>query len=326
METDPLVSVVTVTYQSEEFIGPCLESVFAHAEVPFEIIVVDNASTDATLERAITADPQALLLALPANRGFAAATNVGAAHASGPYLLLLNPDAQLLPGALPALVEYLEANSGAASAGPRLAYGDGTPQDAAFSYPTLLMGWLEFFPHPARLLHTRWNGRLDARDDRPVEIDHPLGACMLVRRSAWDDVGPMDEGFFMYCEEVDWCMRAKARGWSIVQVPTATAIHHGGKSAEKSPVSLLYLYESRRRLHRKFRGPIYRVLSALITRLGLHRERQRLRERRAAASGLDPLADERIAAIDRVLKPLASPFGRGRPSARRGSRTGEGGS
>lgn len=261
--------------------------------------MVDNDSTDGTRER-LSSRADLTWIPLDSNRGFTAGVNLGAQRATAPFLLFLNPDAELTAGALPRLHAHLVADPLVAAAGPRFVYPDGSPQDGAFAYPSLLMTWLEFFHRPGRLLHTRWNGRLDARDDRPVSIDYPLGACMLIRRAAWNDVGGFDEGFFMYCEEVDWCMRAKRRGWRIDQVPTATVVHHGGASAQQNPDSLVYLYTSRRRLHHKHRGPLFRFLAELITRVGLRRERRRLLADAASS------AEHRVAAIDRVLHPSGS--------------------
>lgn len=291
------VSIVTVTYQSEGYIGPCLRSVYEHAGAPFEAIVVDNASSDAT-RRIVAHDfPEVRLVAMDQNRWYTAGANAGAALASGDYLLFLNPDAELTEGALRRLLAYLESESTAAVAGPRLVFPDGSPQASAFTYPSLLMTWLESFPHPGRLLDTRFNGRLSSSDGRPISIDHPLGACMLVRRAAWEEVGPFDEGFVHYCEEVDWCMRAKRRGWGISHVPTAAVVHHGGASTAAAPgVSLEHLYASRERLHTKHRGPIFQMAARFIARLGLAQERRRLRSA-AASDG----AAARLAAIERVL-------------------------
>src|SRR5438309_10128694 len=217
----PVVSIIIVTYESEHYIDRCLKSVYEHAGVPFEAIVVDNASRDAT-RRIVSDEFSAVgLVAMDANRWYTAAANAGAARSRGTYLLFLNPDAELTPDALPRLIAHLEREPSVGAAGPRLAFPDGTPQASAFTYPSLLMTWLEFFPHPGRLLETRLNGRLASGDGQPVPIDHPLGACMLVRRDAWEDVGSFDEGFLHYCEEVDWCMRAQARGWRISHVPDA---------------------------------------------------------------------------------------------------------
>ena len=303
------VSVIVVTYQSEGFIGRCLRSIEEHAGAAHagttttEIVVVDNGSSDGTLDEARAGSATASLLPQGVNRGFAAATNVGAAQAHGAYLLLLNPDAELLPDALPSLLAYLEKHPEAAAVGPRLIYPDGTPQDSAFTYPSLLMTWLEFFPRPGRLLHTRINGRLSSRDGRAISIVHPLGACMLIRRTAWDDVGPLDEGFFLYCEEVDWCVRARKRGWDIAHVPSATAIHHEGRSAATArSASLVRLYASRKRLHRKHRGWLFQGLATFITTFGLTRERSRLRRRRDEGHSAPIDTDARIEGIERVLQ------------------------
>jgi N-acetylglucosaminyl-diphospho-decaprenol L-rhamnosyltransferase len=299
----PTVSIIVVTYQSQNFIGSCLRSVKKHAGMQVETIVVDNASTDATLERIREADGDAEFVPLRRNTGFAAASNVGASLARGRYLLFLNPDAELLPEALPRMVAYLDASPCVAAVGPRLIYADGRSQDSAFTYPSLLMTWLEFFPRPGRLIHTRLNGRIASPDGQPVEIVHPLGACMLVRRAAWDQVGPFDRGFFLYCEEVDWCMRARARGWTIVHLPSATAIHHEGRSAANArAASLVHLYTSRARLHRKYRGRLFQAAATFITTLGLaHTLRQLIRQYRRGPAGEDSDVAARIEGIERIL-------------------------
>lgn len=293
------MTAIIVTFNSEASIGPCLRSVQAHALEQTEIVVVDNASNDASADIVRRIAPHARLHLLPTNRGFAVAANLGVRDAGGRYLLFLNPDAELAEGALPALVGHLEDNPAVAAAGPRLVHPDGSPQDAAFTYPSLLMTWLEFFPRPARLLGGRLNGRLVSRDGRPVAVDHPLGACMLVRRSAWEQVGPLDERFFLYCEEVDWCMRARQAGWTVSHVPAAHVRHQGGASAASAPgPSLVHLYRSRLRLHRKHRPPWFRAVARFITCVGLAQERRRLLQGGDHGS----VADERLAALERAMR------------------------
>jgi GT2 family glycosyltransferase len=301
----PAVSVIIVTYQSHETIGACLASIAAHAGVPVEAIVVDNASTDGTCELARDQFPHARIVHETHNRGFAAACNAGARLASAPDLLFLNPDAELRPRALRLLAEFLRRSPRIAAVGPRLVYPDGAEQDSAFDYPSLLMTWLEFFPRPGRILHTRLNGRITSPHGAPVAIDHPLGACMLIRRAAWEDVGPFDEGFFLYCEEVDWCLRAKERGWQIWHVPTATVTHHGGvSSASARAASLVYLYRSRQRLHAKHRGRAFRLAARCITRLGLTQERRRLRRLQARSTNVSTDIAARLAGIECALQVL----------------------
>ncbi|OGG46548.1 MAG: hypothetical protein A3F84_18650 [Candidatus Handelsmanbacteria bacterium RIFCSPLOWO2_12_FULL_64_10] len=295
----PDVSVLIVTYQARAFIDHCLKAVKAQTGLTIETIVVDNASPDGTGDHIKRVHPDVSFTQADENSGFSAGVNRVARQAHGRHLLLLNPDTELRPDTASTLAAYLDTHPEVGAVGPRLANSDGTPQDAAFAYPSLLMHWLEFFPHPARLLHTRWNGRLDSRTDEPVEIDHPLGACMLIRRAAWDQVGPLDEGFFMYCEEVDWCMRARDAGWRIMQVPTTTVVHWSGASSKQNPESITYLYASRRRLHHKHRGALFRVAAAVITRMGLMQERRRLRQ--ARTQGTDPTAVLRLEAVEQVL-------------------------
>jgi GT2 family glycosyltransferase len=299
-------SIIIVAYESRATIAACLISIADHAGIPVQTIVVDNASSDGTAELVREGFPEVSLLPQPTNRGFAASCNIGAGVATAPYLLFLNPDTELLPGALPELARLMEAAPRVAAAGPRLVYPDHTPQDSAFRYPTLLMTWLEFFPRPGRLIHSALNGRISAQDGRPVPVDHPLGACMLVRRGAWDDVGPFDEGFFLYCEEVDWCMRAKAAGWEVMHVPTATVVHHGGASAASAPAaSFAHLHASRARLHAKHRGRGFQLAARWITRLGLAVERRRLcrLQRQPRTSGAPQIA-ERLAGVERALQTL----------------------
>jgi GT2 family glycosyltransferase len=167
------------------------------------------------------------------------------------------------------------------------------------------MTWLEFVPRPGRILHSRLNGRISSSDGAPVAVDHPLGACMLVRRSSWDDVGPFDEGFFLYCEEVDWCMRARARGWGIVHVPGAIVVHHGGVSAASArPASMAHLYRSRQRLNAKHRGRAFQVAARWITRLGLAQERRRLRRLQAIPATPPPDVAARLDGVERALQLL----------------------
>ncbi len=301
------VSIIIVSFESRETIAACLASISAHAGVPVETIVVDNASTDGTLDLVRQRFPGVRAVAQRENRGFAAGCNRGAELASAPYLLFLNPDAELCPGALEILLAHLEATPRVAAAGPSFRFPDGTPQEGAFTYPTLLMTWLEFFPRPGHLLHGRLNGRIVPRDAIPIAVDHPLGACMLVRRVAWEDVGPFDEGFFLYCEEVDWCMRAKRRGWEIHTVPTATVVHNGGHSAAAVPgSSLTQLYRSRRRLHAKHRGRAFRLAARCITRIGLMQERRRVRRSLALANGSSLGVAQRLEGIERALQELSS--------------------
>jgi GT2 family glycosyltransferase len=193
--------------------------------------------------------------------------NRAASLATGSALLVLNSDARLEPGALQRMLDLLDRQPRAAMVAPALYYPDGRPQPAAFRFPGLLQTALDLRPID-RLMDTRLNGRV--RSARPTTIDHPLGACMLIRRTAWDTVGALDEGYFMYMEEIDWCRRARARGWQVWHHPGARVIHHGASSTSQQPDRMLtQLWLARLRYYRRFSGPTYNRLIHILVRVGL---------------------------------------------------------
>lgn len=171
-----------------------------------ETIVLDNASRDASAQAVAEQFPSVRLLALDDNLGFAGGVNRAASEATGDALLILNADARMEPRSLAKLADFLDAYPRAGLVAPALRYPDGRAQPAAFRFPGLAQVLLDLFPVD-RLAETTVNGRIHLSE--PAQIDHPLGACMLVRRAAWEDVGALDEGYFMYLEEVDWCKRAR---------------------------------------------------------------------------------------------------------------------
>ena len=196
-----------------------------------------------------------------------------AACAKGRALLVLNPDARLEPDALDLLLEVLDRTPRAALVGPTLRYADGAPQPAAFRFPGLVQIALDLFPI-ARLTDSSLNGRIASRAPGPLQIDHPLGACMLIDRAAWQDVGLLDEGYFMYLEEVDWCRRACAKGWQVWQAPNAVAIHHGGAATRQQPDAMFaQLWRSRLRYYQRFGGPLTNRLIRRLVRAGLANRR-----------------------------------------------------
>ncbi|MBI2865688.1 MAG: glycosyltransferase family 2 protein [Chloroflexi bacterium] len=260
-----------------------------------EAIVVDNGSADGSREMVAAGFPQVRLIANDENRGFAAANNQGMRIASGRYILLLNSDTVVRGRAIATLVEFLDAHPAAAVASAQLENPDGTHQDSAFRFPGLLMTFFDFFPINHRLRSSRLNGRYPRpKDGRPFEIDHPLGACMMVRQEAIADVGLLDEQFFMYCEEVDWCLRMKTKVWRVYCVPEARIVHYGGQSARQVR-SVMYaeLFKSRARFYRKHRSPLFRLLAKVIMKLGFRREIIRAKRRfKTGAIDADGLRQE----------------------------------
>jgi len=260
-------SVLIVSFNTCQLTLQAIGSVAASSDV--ETIVVDNASRDGSASAIAQQFPHVRLVRCGRNLGFAGGVNRAACEAAGEFLLVLNSDACLQPGALDLMLELMRAEARAALVAPALAYPDGRPQSAAFAFPGLLQIALDL--HPVnRLMESRVNGRIRASQPRP--IDHPLGACMLIRRAAWQQVGPLDEGYFMYLEEIDWCRRAQALGWQIWHLPQALAIHHGGASTRQQPEAMYaQLWRSRLRYYRRFDGPIYNRIVHVLIRLGLGR-------------------------------------------------------
>lgn len=286
------LAIVVVSYKVRDLLRACLAATYASLaaspELEASVWVVDNASGDGSAEMVAAEFPQATLIARQDNLGFAGGNNLalaalgfGAGNAPRPDLvLLLNPDAEPLDDAIGLMAAFLRANPRAGGAGARLQYPDGTFQHGAFAFPGLLQLWFDLFPpRPRRLLDARLNGRYprslyDA--GRPFPIDFALGASLMVRREAIEAAGLLDEHYFMYAEEVDWCWRIQRAGWPFFCVPRARVIHHGGASARQfRSQSTLNLWRSRQRLYRKFYGPARRWLAARIVRLGMAAERRR---------------------------------------------------
>jgi len=297
------LSIVTVSYNVSALLSACLSSVYqglAQTSLATEVWVIDNASCDDSAAMVRRDFPQAHLLTNQENKGFAAATNQGLRQSQGCYLLLLNPDTQVLDEALATLVAFMEAHPAAGAAGARLLHADGSFQHSAFRFPTLSQIFLDFFPLHHRLLDSPLNGRYPRRlyaAGDPFPIDHPLGAAMMVRRETMAQVGMLDERFFMYCEEIDWAMRIRRAGWEIHCVPQARIIHHVGRSTQQFRDQMFVaLWRSRYLLFAKHYGPTFRRLARILVYLGLRRERARL-----AHLGLSPAEMEtRRRAFDTV--------------------------
>jgi GT2 family glycosyltransferase len=257
-----------VSYNTRDLLLEAIGSVVDEPGV--ETIVVDNASYDGSPDAVARRFPSVHLIRSDSNLGFASGVNRASARARGDALLMLNSDARLLPGSLDRLLTILKAQPRAALVSPALRYPDGRRQAAAFRFPGLVQIALDL--HPVhRLADTPLNGRIRTRG--PSGIDHPLGACMLIRRAAWQDVGPLDEGYFMYLEEIDWCRRATARGWQIWHEPAAVAIHHGGSSTRQHADRMFdQLWRSRLRYYARYHAPLYNRAVHLLVRLGLPRD------------------------------------------------------
>ena len=237
------VSAIIVAWNSESDIAACLESVLAAKSGPLEILVVDNASQDGTPGLLRGYGNKIVLVENRSNLGFARAVNQGLERARGEYLLLLNPDAALEPGALEEMLSFMDQNPQVGAVGPQLLNPDGTIQPSCREFPRPshlfweLLGFSKIFPrHP---VFGSWRmGYFDHRSLR--EVDQPMGACLLVRSTAAHEIGPMDDGNFpMFFNEVDWCLRLKQRGWTIFFNPRARAVHRHGASTARDRGSMI---------------------------------------------------------------------------------------
>jgi N-acetylglucosaminyl-diphospho-decaprenol L-rhamnosyltransferase len=252
-------SVIIVSWNVQDLLQGCLQSLVASStlQVPssrllsvehetwnmkpgtwnMEIIVVDNASSDGSVDMVRQSFPQVWLIANESNLGFTHANNQGLAASQGRYVLLLNPDTAVVGPAVATLLAFLEVHPDVGVVGPQLRYPDGSVQPSRRRFPTLATAFVE-----STVLQPLFAGSsllrryyvADQPDDVTQDVDWLVGACLLVRREAIAQAGPLDEGFFMYSEELDWCRRIKQVGWRIVYLPTAQVIHYEGKSSEQN--------------------------------------------------------------------------------------------
>jgi hypothetical protein len=254
-----MVVILIVSWNVRDLLRACLLSLERYPATTHEqrIIVVDNASTDGSADMVRRDFPGVHLIANATNRGFTGGNNDGLthirerwavgraqsadkpAHTSQPtaHVLLLNPDAEVTPGALDAMLAYADAHPDVGVIGPQLRYPDGSVQSSKRHFPTLATTifestWLQNYA-PRRVSDYYYAREL--RDDQTGDVDWVVGAAMLVRREVIEKVGGLDERtFFMYSEEMDWCKRIKDAGWRVVYLPQAVVIHHEAKSSSQA--------------------------------------------------------------------------------------------
>lgn len=259
----PRLSIIVVSYNTRELTLECLRSVYAQTrETCFELLVVDNASSDGSVDAIAAEFPEVVLIANCENRGFAAANNQGLARARGGYLLLLNPDTLIEDGAIDRMVAFMDANPGIGCSGCQVFEDAQTIQRTCFRFPSvthLLLdasGLSRVLPRSA-LLGRYWYGDWDRRSARDVDV--VSGMFMLVRREVYDSIGPLDEAYFVYGEEADWCYQMHRRGICRVFTPVARIIHRdgGGKSTRLASRGMyVQMQKSLLIFLRKNRGPV----------------------------------------------------------------------
>lgn len=265
VEGAPVISVVIVTWNSREVVARCLDSLRANPpSVPWETVVVDNASTDGTPESVTTNAPWARLIANRTNRGLPAANNQGISATTGDYVLIANPDIIVRPGAVDALRDLLDRRPRAMFSIPKLVHEDGTLQTSAGDLPSLAEALLGRQAQRKRRADSGfwWDGWAHD-EERSIGRGHE--SCYLVRRGAITDVGLQDEAFFLDWEGPDWTARARSHGWEVWFTPAAEVVHLGGASIRQVPYR--WIINSHRGMYRYFakRSPGWRrILIALL--------------------------------------------------------------
>ncbi len=279
------LSIVVVTYHSRDHILACLRSLGPAMRLRgadgspllWECVVVDNASSDGTPELVERESSTTRVVRTGANLGYAKAVNRGFAETHGRYVLVSNPDCEWREASLHELVTWLDAHPRCAIAAPRIRNTDGSLEYSARSYPGPLAFLFNRYSLLSRLLPGNpWTRRyllLDWDHASPRSVDWVSGAAMLVRRAAVAEVGGMDEAFFMFNEDVDWCRRMNQAGWSVDYVPAAETVHHIGASRGGSTDRVIL--ERHRGMIHYFRKhhPAPRALDALAAFLIMARAR-----------------------------------------------------
>ena len=267
------ISVIIVSWNVRDFLKKCLSSIYRQAsKVNFEAIVVDNGSADSSADMVRGEFPQATLIAANGNLGFAKANNAGLQRATGRYILFLNPDTEIFADTLARIVAAMDAHPEWSALGCKLVFEDGTLQESCRHFPSLFTDLMEnlyldwLFPKSPFFNYYRmpsWPY------DRTSVVDVPYGACLAVGRSVLDRVGPMDEKFFMYYDEIDLCRRIKRDKGSVWYVPDIEVIHHGNKSSDQVPSEVSkWKCESKLRYFEKHMGrwAVYVMTMNLILR------------------------------------------------------------
>jgi len=262
----PRLAVVVVSFEARETLLAGLQALHAHASFPLELVVVDNASTDGSAEAVRSRYPEALAIANAENAGFARGCNQGWRASRAPYVLFLNPDAEVGPGAVETLVRLLESRPAVGAAGPRTRGSDGTIQVSTGPDLTplserrqrrLVLGVARRAAPAlaeAEALH--------AREHEPAWVS---GSCLIARRTALEAVGGFDERFFLYEEDADLCRRLREAGWRVVFTPEAEVTHHLGRSMSKAPRrARLEYHRSHLLYYGKHNGPLSRAALRLL--------------------------------------------------------------
>lgn len=245
------VSVVIVTWNTKKIACDCLDSLRqCQDHLALQVIVVDNASSDGTAEAIADNYPEVTLIRNAANLGFAAANNIGIRHSTGKYVCLINSDVIVPPTCLPKMIEYMEAQPGVGVLGPKMRLPDGSIGDSCMRFPSVANWFGRALALDTIFKRLGWFGGFlmsDFRYDQTRDVDILTGWFWTIRREALNQAGLLDERFFMYGEDIEWCRRFHEFGWRVVFFADTEAIHYCRASSAKAPVRF-YVEEQRANL------------------------------------------------------------------------------
>jgi len=297
------LSIIVLSWNTRELTTACFEAIAratdtssraeASSRLSFETILVDNGSSDGTVDLVRARFPEVEVIALPGNLGFAAGNNVGLRRARGRFALLLNTDTQVDRHFIKYGMSFLQEHPDVGIAGVQLVHPDGRLQNSIHNFPSLLTEivpkWLLELALPRRFPSKRFHHA------GPVDVEAVLGACLFVRREAWERVGLLPEDYFLFLEETDWCWSMREAGFRVVHLPGARLVHHSGASSKKKvpAATRIEYHRALYRFLRKRRGALQarvvvllqalKALVAVLVRipgaLASPRGRDRLRER-----------------------------------------------
>lgn len=257
------VSIIIVNWNTKRLLLECLSSVFKTInKLSFEIWLVDNASTDSSVEAVKQNYPDVKIIQNKKNLGFAAANNIALERMCGQYALLLNTDTILTSGAVENLFDFMEKNPTAGMACGQLLNQDGSKQNSIANFP----GILSLLCNES-LLQTLFPEKYPGKRreyKKPVEVDSCIGACLMVRKKAMDEVGLLDKRYFFFFEETDWAYRMKQTGWKIYFVPSAGIFHIQGQTVGHNAGSRIMFYRSRYIYFKKWHSRSYLLVRLII--------------------------------------------------------------
>lgn len=283
------LAISVVSYNTKDFLRNCLNSIYQYTRgIKFEVILVDNGSTDGSIEMLRQEFPQVKLIENRENLGFARANNQAIKKSKGKYLLLFNPDSVFRANSLNKMIKFMDDHPEIGIVGCKIFNADGTIQPSNSSFPNVFTEFLRVFQLKRMISSVKLRKKIGEKwgkllgltlreyfrvywdSERMREVDWVTGACLLVRREAIEEVGLLDENFFMYYEDTDWCYRMRKRGWKVFYYPFFEVVHYAGTNdAEFSPTVFVERHKSAYYYFQKHGGAKALFLLRLLVRSGL---------------------------------------------------------